>query len=197
MALLAIPGVVLWSYLVAGVVLALGLALTLPREEWSRALGLDKLIRLGPAFYAAPLAGFGTEHFTRADVIASIVPAFMPWPRFWTYFIGASFIATALSLVTGLRARLAASLLALTFFLFVVLMDVPGWRRTRGTGLRSRSRCGNWPSAAALWPWQQASRPARASTASLRRSHDTSSRFPCWSTASSNSCTALTCLAFP
>jgi uncharacterized membrane protein len=127
MALLAIPGVVLWSYLVAGVVLALGLALTLPREEWSRARGLDKLIRLGPAFYAAPLAGFGTEHFTRADVIASIVPAFMPWPRFWTYFIGASFIAAALSLVTGLRARLAASLLALTFFLFVVLMDVPGW----------------------------------------------------------------------
>jgi uncharacterized membrane protein YphA (DoxX/SURF4 family) len=127
MALLAIPGVVLWSYLVVGVVLAIGLAATLHRDGWSRARGLDKLILLGPAFYAAPLAGFGTEHFTRAAVIASSVPAFLPWPRFWTYFVGACFIPAALSLVTGNRTRLAASLLALTFFLFLVLMDVPGW----------------------------------------------------------------------
>lgn len=45
----------------------------------------------------------------------------------WVYLVGACFIAAALSLVTGIRARLAASLLALTFFLFVVLMDAPGW----------------------------------------------------------------------
>ena len=127
MAPLAIPGVVLWSYLVAGVVLAIGVAAILLRDEWSGARGLEKLILLGPAFYAAPLAGFGAEHFTRADVIASIVPAFMPWPLFWTYLIGACFIAAALSLVTGIRAHLAASLLAVTFFLFVVLMDIPGW----------------------------------------------------------------------
>ncbi|HXA06105.1 MAG TPA: hypothetical protein VNY30_14760, partial [Bryobacteraceae bacterium] len=36
-------------------------------------------------------------------------------------------IAAALSLVTKIEARLSASLLALTFFLFVVLMDAPGW----------------------------------------------------------------------
>ena len=46
---------------------------------------------------------------------------------FWAYFVGACFIAAALSLVTKIQARLAASLLALTFFLFVVLMDAPGW----------------------------------------------------------------------
>jgi uncharacterized membrane protein YphA (DoxX/SURF4 family) len=32
-----------------------------------------------------------------------------------------------LSIVTRIQARLSASLLALTFFLFVVLMDVPAW----------------------------------------------------------------------
>src|SRR5262249_19190041 len=32
-----------------------------------------------------------------------------------------------LSLVTGIQARLSASLLALTFFLFVALMDAPAW----------------------------------------------------------------------
>jgi uncharacterized membrane protein YphA (DoxX/SURF4 family) len=43
------------------------------------------------------------------------------------YFLGACFIAAALSLVTRIQARLSASLLALTFFLFVALMHGPGW----------------------------------------------------------------------
>ena len=122
-----IPGVVLWSYLVFGVVLVVWLVVTVRRGDWARARGLDKLILLGPPFYAAPLAAFGSEHFTRIDLIASIVPVFMPFPRFWTYLVGACFVAAGLSLVTGIRTRLAASLLALTFFLFVALMDFPAW----------------------------------------------------------------------
>jgi uncharacterized membrane protein YphA (DoxX/SURF4 family) len=88
---------------------------------------LDKLILFGPLFYAAPLAAFGTEHFTLTKAIASIVPPWIPWHLFWAYFVGACFIAAALSLVTKIQTRLSASLLALTFFLFVVLMDAPGW----------------------------------------------------------------------
>jgi uncharacterized membrane protein YphA (DoxX/SURF4 family) len=127
MALLAIPSTVIWSYLAFGVVLAIGLATIFLRGNWQKARGLDKLILFGPLFYAAPLGAFGTEHFTLARVIASIVPSWVPWHLFWAYFVGACFIAAALSLVTGIQARLAASLLALTFFLFVVLMDVPAW----------------------------------------------------------------------
>jgi uncharacterized membrane protein YphA (DoxX/SURF4 family) len=123
----AIPSEVIWSYLVGGVVLAIWLVATVLRGDWSKARGFDKLILVGPLFYAAPLAAFGTEHFTRTEAIASIVPAWIPWHLFWAYFIGACFIAAAVSLVTGIRTRLSASLLALTFFLFVVLMDVPGW----------------------------------------------------------------------
>ena len=126
-ALGAIPGDVIWSYSVAGVVLAIGLAVLLLRDEWSRARGLDKLLLLGPPFYAAPLAAFGTEHFTQADAVASIVPAWIPGHHFWVYLVGVCFIAAAFSLVTRIQARLSASLLALTFFLFVVLMDIPGW----------------------------------------------------------------------
>ena len=54
-----------------------------------------------------------------------MVPAWIPWHLFWAYFIGACFLAAALSLVTRIQARLSASLLAFTFFLFVALMDVP------------------------------------------------------------------------
>jgi uncharacterized membrane protein YphA (DoxX/SURF4 family) len=127
MFLLAIPSTVIWSYFAFGVVLVIGLARIFLRGDWQKSRGFDKLILFGPLFYAAPLAAFGTEHFTLAKAIASIVPSWMPWHLFWAYFVGACFIAAALSLVTGIQARLAASLLALTFFLFVVLMDAPAW----------------------------------------------------------------------
>jgi uncharacterized membrane protein YphA (DoxX/SURF4 family) len=125
--LLAIPSQVIWSYLVGGVVFAIGLVAIFLRGDWLKARGFDKLILFGPLFYAAPIAAFGTEHFTVTKAIASIVPAWIPWHQFWVYLVGACFIAAALSLVTGIRARLAASLLALTFFLFVLLMHAPGW----------------------------------------------------------------------
>jgi uncharacterized membrane protein YphA (DoxX/SURF4 family) len=123
----AIPSTVIWSYLAFGLALAIGLVAIFVRGDWQKARGLDKLILFGPLFYAAPLAAFGTEHFTLTKAIASIVPRWIPWHLFWAYFVGACFIAAALSLVTKIQARLSASLLALTFFLFVVLMDAPGW----------------------------------------------------------------------
>lgn len=127
MGVVAIPSQVIWSYSVGGVVFAIGLAVIFLRGDWKRARGYEKLILFGPLFYASPLAAFGTEHFTLTPAIASLVPAWIPWHVFWAYFVGGCFIAAALSLVTRIQARLAASLLALNFFLFVVLMDVPGW----------------------------------------------------------------------
>jgi uncharacterized membrane protein YphA (DoxX/SURF4 family) len=125
--LVVLPRPVLASDVVAGVVLVLGLIVLFLRGTWLRARGLDKLILLGPLFYAVPIAAFGTEHFMLTRVIASIVPAWIPWHLFWAYFVGACLIAAAFSLVTGIETRLAASLLALLFFLFVVLMDAPAW----------------------------------------------------------------------
>jgi uncharacterized membrane protein YphA (DoxX/SURF4 family) len=129
LALVVLPSEVVWCYLAFGAVLVVGLVAIFVRGDWQKARGLDKLILFGPLFYAAPIAAFGTEHFTLTADIASMVPKWIPWHLFWAYFVGACFIAAALSLVTGVQARLAASLLALTFFLFVVLMDVPGWAR--------------------------------------------------------------------
>src|SRR5215470_2187845 len=127
MAFLAIPSDVIWSYFAGGVVLAVGLVVISLRGDWQKARGFDKLMLFGPLFYAAPIAAFGTEHFTVTEAITSIIPAWIPWHPFWAYFVGTCFIAAALSLVTRIQARLAASLLALTFFLFVVLIHAPNW----------------------------------------------------------------------
>jgi uncharacterized membrane protein YphA (DoxX/SURF4 family) len=132
MVLLAIPIPVILAHFVFGAVLAIGLAVIFLRGDWKKARGFDKLIILGPLFYAAPIVAFGTEHFTLTKGIAAIVPKYIPWHLFWTYFVGTCFIAAGLSLATRIQSRLAASSLALTFFLFVALMDAPGWARHPG-----------------------------------------------------------------
>ena len=125
--LLVIPSQVIWSYSVGGAVLAIGLVALFLSGDWQRARGFDKLILFGPLFYAAPLAAFGTEHFTLGAGMVSMVPLWIPWHLFWVYLVGGCFIAAGLSLVTGIHTRLAASLLGLTFFLFAALMDAPAW----------------------------------------------------------------------
>ena len=126
LALLLFPSEVRWAYVAFCGIFLVGLITLFVRGEWQKARGFDRLILFGPIFYAAPLAGFGTEHFTLASTIASIVPPWMPWHLFWAYFVGACFIAAPLSMVTRIQTRLSASLLAFTFFFFVMLMDVPG-----------------------------------------------------------------------
>lgn len=125
-ALVVFPREVRWAYVAFCGIFLIGLIAIFVRGGWQKARGFDKLILFGPIFYAAPLAGFGTEHFTLTSTIASIVPPWMPWHLFWAYFVGACFIAAPLSMVTRIQSRLSASLLAFTFFFFVMLMDVPG-----------------------------------------------------------------------
>jgi uncharacterized membrane protein YphA (DoxX/SURF4 family) len=126
---IVIPSTVIWSYSVGALVFIVGLIAIFVRGEWHKARGIDKLLLFAPLIYAAPLAAFGTEHFTLTAIIASIIPKWIPWHMFWAYLVGASFIAAALSLVTGIQARLAALCLAATFFLFVLFMDGPAWPR--------------------------------------------------------------------
>jgi uncharacterized membrane protein YphA (DoxX/SURF4 family)/uncharacterized membrane protein len=121
-----IPSPVIWSYFSFVTILAIGLTMMLRRRDWQNARGIGKLLLLGPIFYAAPIAAFGTEHFTVTESMAPLVPAWIPFHLFWIYFVGTCFLLAALSLVTRIQARLSASLLSLTFFLFVVLVFLPG-----------------------------------------------------------------------
>lgn len=174
MALVAIPIQVTWSYGVAAVVFATGLVAIYLRGEWRTEPKLDKLILFGPLFYAVPIAAFGTEHFTVTTGIASIVPSWIPWHVFWVYLLGACFIAAAFSLVTHIQVRLSASLLALTFFLFVVLMDTPASLRDLHNrfgitlALRELSFCAGPLALAASLSRQQLPRAARIATTIAR-----------------------------
>jgi uncharacterized membrane protein len=109
----------------AGIVLFL-VALWAAKTDIARAGGLDKIVALGNLCFAIPLAVFGAEHFAAAKGISQIVPKIMPWPLFWTYFVGLALLAASLSIATKIQVRWSGLLFGIMMFLFVAMMDLPG-----------------------------------------------------------------------
>lgn len=117
------PSTNVWICVAGVVILVIGFVAA--RRELQAAVGLDKLVAVGRVLYAAPLAAFGAEHLALGKVIIGAVPVWMPARLFWVYFVGIALIAAALSLAVGIRVRLTATLLAIMFFLFVVMIHLP------------------------------------------------------------------------
>ena len=134
--MLVVSPVELWPSIAGLAVLAIGLIVA--RKELAAAPApssgsvsvtaalLEKLIVLGPVFYAAPLAAFGAEHFAIGRPMAGMVPHWIPWHVFWIYFVGLALIAAGLSLAFRRCLRWSAPLLAILFLIFVFTMDLPG-----------------------------------------------------------------------
>lgn len=103
--------------LVAGVVIY--------RKEIGAARGWEKLITLGPVFFAVSLAVFAPEHFHGPKFVQNMVPRWMPAHAFWPYLVGCALLAAAASLVARKYVRLSSTLLGLMFFLFVCMIYLP------------------------------------------------------------------------
>ena len=79
----------------------------------------------GRLFFAIPLAVFASEHFTATASIAALVPRWIPAHVFWVYLVGVAFLCAALGIAVLVQARLAATLVGMTMFVFVLVMDMP------------------------------------------------------------------------
>lgn len=88
---------------------------------WALA-GAGPIAQLG---FGLCLPAFGVLHFVYADYVASVIPGWIPGHYFWAHATGVAHVAAGLAIATGVRARLAAGLLALMFGLWVVILHVP------------------------------------------------------------------------
>jgi uncharacterized membrane protein len=116
--------VLVWAMIGAGVA-ALGAGFVLAWPRFRAATGIGKLGALAPVFEAAPLAVFSMEHFFDAHDLMGGVPRWLPGPLFWTYFVGASLVAAAVSFIAWRCVRWSAALLALLFLIIVATIDLP------------------------------------------------------------------------
>jgi hypothetical protein len=109
----------------AAIVLFL-IALWAVKTDIARAHGLDKIVVLSNLCFALPLAIFGAEHLSGAKDIMPLVPSYMPWRLFLTYFVGFALLAASLSIATRIQVRWSGLLFGTMMFLFVAMMDIPG-----------------------------------------------------------------------
>jgi uncharacterized membrane protein len=72
------------------------------------------------------------QHFALFDTVKVAVPAYMPARFFWAYLVGAALIAACLSILTEIHADLAALLVGIMLFLFVLMIYVPNLIKNPG-----------------------------------------------------------------
>ena len=183
------PATVFWIYVSASLIFLAGVIKVfneLPQEH-----GVDKIMPFGRLFFAIPMAVFGSEHFTATASIATLVPRWIPAHLFWVYLVGLAFLCAALAIAVLIQARLAATLVGATMFVFV-----SSW--TCQPSLRT-------PTADSRGPWRLDSSPSAAvrSLLACRRGapgrelfRDSSWAFLRSSTESSICCTRHTCPEF-
>ena len=112
------------SMCAAGILLFL-IALWAARTDLAQARGLDKVVALSNLCFAAPLAVFGALHLSAARGLMTMVPAYMPWPLFWAYFVGVALLAASLSIATKIQVRWSGLLFGIMMFLFVAMLHIP------------------------------------------------------------------------
>lgn len=113
-----------WGMTITGIV-TLAAGLVLVRERFQAASGGAKVVVLGPVFEAVSLAIFSAEHFFAARELMAIVPRWLPGPLFWTYFVGAAWLAAAISFIAWRQVRWSATLTAALLLIIVITVDLP------------------------------------------------------------------------
>ncbi|HEY8549079.1 MAG TPA: hypothetical protein VIL35_03905 [Vicinamibacterales bacterium] len=98
--------------------------LRLPTSDF-RLRQAERLYSLAPWCFGAFLLLCGIQHFVHEAFVASLVPAWIPGARFWTWFTGAALIAAGIGVVAPRTSRLAGLLTGLMIFTWVIVLHIP------------------------------------------------------------------------
>jgi uncharacterized membrane protein len=88
-------------------------------------VGKNSSLQLCRGLLAVFLAVAGVQHFVYAGFVHTLVPAWMPFVPFWTYFTGVALVAGAAGLVVPRTASLAGACSGVMIFLWVLLLHLP------------------------------------------------------------------------
>ena len=86
---------------------------------------LEAVIPAGRIFFCTTIVAFGICHFLYSSYIDTLVPAWIPWHRFWTYFAGVCLIGSGTAIILKIKPRPVAMLLGTMIFLWVIMLHIP------------------------------------------------------------------------
>jgi uncharacterized membrane protein len=111
------------SFLVAG---SLPVKLNYKTARFYRFLmPLENFIHLASYFLSYFLILCGFLHFVYVEIVADLVPSWIPGHIFWAYFAGVALIAGGVGMIVRQTSRLAATLTGLMISLWIVLLHIP------------------------------------------------------------------------
>jgi uncharacterized membrane protein len=85
----------------------------------------EKLIPFGGIFFSITMISFGIDHFLYTKGIATLVPGWIPYPFFWTYFAGLALIGSGIAIILRIKLNLIANLLGMMILLWFILLHIP------------------------------------------------------------------------
>jgi uncharacterized membrane protein len=86
---------------------------------------LGKLAPFGKYFFCIMLIVFGTAHLLYVEPISGLVPKWIPFPIFWTYFTGVALIGSGISILINFKIRIIFQLVAVMFFIWLLTIHIP------------------------------------------------------------------------
>ncbi|HZZ69651.1 MAG TPA: DoxX family protein [Phenylobacterium sp.] len=90
------------------------------RDRWMAYAGLA-----GRLIFGVCTIGHGVMHFVFFQFTADFIPAWIPWHAFWAAFTGVAQIAAGLAILSGVLARLAATLTGVMYASWAVIVHIP------------------------------------------------------------------------
>jgi uncharacterized membrane protein len=87
---------------------------------------MNAFLSLGRWIFPVPFIVFGLFHYIGATQYADMLPSYMPGGIWLIYFVGTCMIAAGISLLLGIRDKLAATLLAVLLLLIIIFIHAPG-----------------------------------------------------------------------
>lgn len=85
----------------------------------------EYLSRMGSILFAITIALFGIDHFYYTEFVATLVPAWIPGPVFWTYFAGIALAGAGVAIIIRFKLKTIALLLATMLFLWFLFLHIP------------------------------------------------------------------------
>jgi uncharacterized membrane protein YphA (DoxX/SURF4 family) len=114
-----------WTNALKPVVLAAGGVVLAARAAGPPSALLSALGRIAPHAVAPFFLLAGIQHILFVQFVMTLVPPFIPLPRFWTYFAAAALLAAGFGLLAPPVRRLAALLTGWMVFSWVFLVHIP------------------------------------------------------------------------
>jgi uncharacterized membrane protein len=105
-----------------------------PRPGNPILIALYKLAPIGIYLFAIMLYNFSVGHIARADGLSTLVPKYIPLPKFWTIMGGIALMGSAISIFTRYKTEVITLLLAAVLFIWLLSLHLyyavrfPQWK---------------------------------------------------------------------